>query len=80
MLAALSPCGMVHGGLSELDRSHHPDCQQLQQYRQEKARISKERGGSSQHSQIPSTPVGEAYLWPDDYTCSSKLKPGRAQV
>lgn len=48
--------------------------------RQEKPRISKERGGSSQHSQIPSTLVGEAYPWPYDYICSSKPKPGREQV
>lgn len=70
LLCWLSSWG-VHGGLSELDRSHHPNCQQLPECRQEKEGISKERGGLSQHSQIPSTLLGEAYPCLYDYTCSS---------
>lgn len=46
----------------------------------EKPKISKERGGWTQHSQIPSTLVGETYPGLLDYVCTSKLKPGRAQV
>lgn len=81
VLAAHSLCGVVHWGSqswTEVITLIVNSCNSAE--RQEKPRISKERRGWSQHSPIPSTPVGEAYPWPYDHLYSSKLKLDRAQA